>query len=219
MQTWNDIFKEKGKVFKKPQKDMPKIASLFKKNHVKKVLDLGCGSGRHLVFLAKKGFTVYGFDSSPEALRLAKNWLAKEKIRAQLKKGSVYNKFPYATGFFDAVVCTQVINHGGISKVRKAIKEIERVLKPEGLLFLTVRRRMVGKNWEKGVLVEKRGFQKSDYMVIAPRTYAPIDGWEAGVPHYLFNRQLLRKEFGNFKILGIWVQNHKTHYCMLAQLK
>ncbi len=51
---WDKLFREQGKVFLKVQEDIPRIEKLFKKKRVKKVLDLGCGSGRHLVYLAKK---------------------------------------------------------------------------------------------------------------------------------------------------------------------
>jgi len=53
--AWDKAFKKEGKIFTKPQEDMPKIVKLFKKSGVKKVLDLGCGSGRHVVYLAKNG--------------------------------------------------------------------------------------------------------------------------------------------------------------------
>lgn len=90
MQQWNGIFKEKGRVFLRPQEDMPRIVKLFKKKGVKKVLDLGCGSGRHTVYLAKNGFDVYGFDVAPVGMKLTKEWLKQEGLRAKLKIGSIY---------------------------------------------------------------------------------------------------------------------------------
>ena len=75
MEQWDKIFQTKGKVFTKPQKDIPRLVKLFKELKVKNILDLGCGSGRHLVYLAKHGFNVYGFDVSEHGIRIAKDWI------------------------------------------------------------------------------------------------------------------------------------------------
>jgi len=79
MKQWNRIFKEQGKVFLKPQEDIPRIVRLFKKKSVKRILDLGCGSGRHTVYLAKHGFEVYGIDIAPKGIEITKDLLKKKK--------------------------------------------------------------------------------------------------------------------------------------------
>lgn len=115
---WDKIFKEQGKVFIKPQEDIPKVVKLFKKKGVKRVLDLGCGSGRHLVYLAKQGLEVYGIDIAPEGIRIARDWLRKEKLQANLKIGSIYEKLPYKDNFFDAIISIQTLHHAKIEKIR-----------------------------------------------------------------------------------------------------
>ncbi len=208
---WDKIFKEKGKYFNKPQKDMPRIVRLFKKHQVKIVLDLGCGSGRHTVFLAKHGFKTYGFDISQHGIKIAKNWLKNDGFKANLKIGSIYKKLPYKDSFFDAVISIRTIHHAKIKSVRKLIKEIERVLKPTGLIFITVAKpgRPVACG---GKMVKSR--------MIAPRTYLALEGKERGAIHYLYNKALLRKDFRNFKIYNIWFDSStKKHYCLLGELK
>ena len=54
--------------------------------------------------------------------------------------------------------------------------------------------------------------------MVAPRTYVPVEGHEKGVPHYVYNKELLRKDFKNFKILKLYVDK-ANHYCMWARLK
>jgi len=219
MKQWNKIFKKYGKVFLKPQEDMVKILKLFKKRNVSKVLDLGCGTGRHTIYFAKKKFDVYGIDIAEEGIEIIKKWLKKEGLKANLEVGSIYKKLPYKDSFFDAVISTNTIHHEKIKNIRKVIWEIERVLKPNGLIFITVRKRKFRKFYPKFTIIEKYGKQKSKYKVIEPRTYVPIEGGEKGLIHYLFNKELIRKEFNNFKIHNIWADSTKRHYCFLAELK
>jgi len=211
MKQWNRIFKEQGKVFLKPQEDIPRIVKLFKKKGVKKIFDLGCGSGRHTVYLAKHGFEVYGIDIAEEGIEITKKWLKKEKSKANLKVGNVYKKLPYPNNFFDALISTQTLHHNTINNIRKLIKEMERVLRANGLIFITVSR----KGSKKEIPKEKMWKMK----FIAPRTLVPLSHDEKGLIHYWFNKKLLIKEFKNFKIYDIWIDSKKRHYCLLAELK
>ena len=219
MKQWNKIFKKHGKVFLKPQEDMPRIAKLFKRKNIKRVLDLGCGTGRHLIYFAKKGFDIYGIDIAEEGIKIARKWLKGEKLKAKLKIGSIYKELPYKSNFFDAVISTNAIHHGKIKTVRKAIKEVERVLKPKGLIFITVRKRKFKKRWPKSKVIERHGKQTVRYRVIGPRTYVPMEGGEKNLIHYLFNKELIKKEFNNFKLYDIWANSVRMHYCFLGELR
>ena len=219
MKQWNKIFKKHGKIFLEPHEDMERVVDLFKKHGVKKILDLGCGTGRHIIYLAKNDFKVYGIDIAEQGIEITKEWLEEEKLQADLKVGSIYKKLPYKDNFFDAVISTAVIHHEKIENIRKAILEIERVLKPNGLIFITVRKRKFRKFYPKSTIIERYGQQKSRYKVIDFRTYVPIEGGEKGLIHYLFNKKLIRKEFKNFKNLNIWVNSDKRGYCFFGELK
>jgi len=209
--AWDEIFKNKGKMFIAPQEDIPKIVKLLKKHDVKRVLDLGCGSGRHLIYLAKRGFDVFGLDISKHGVKIAKTWLKREGLKANLRIGNIYEKLPYKNNFFDAIISTQTLHHGKIGEIRKLIKEMERILKPNGLIFITVRKYVPKKYIPKDRLY--------GIKYIAPRTYIMLGGPEKDLPHYRFNKNILRKEFRNFKILNLHVESLKGHYCLLGQLK
>lgn len=202
---WESIFKKEGKVFHKQHSDMPKIIKLLKKEGAKRILDLGCGTGRHTVLLAKEGFEVYGFDNAPSGLKQTRAWLKKTGLKAKLKNSSCYETFPYKDNFFDAVISVQVIHHAKIREIEKCIKEIERVLKPTGIVFVTVTKNKIGARATKVKIIE-------------PRTYVMLDGPEKGVPHYIYTKALLRKYFENFKILDLYV-DEGNHYCLLGRLK
>lgn len=210
MKQWNKIFKQKGRSYTSPQNNMPKIVKIFKDHNVKKILDLGCGAGGNLVYLAKRGFEVYGIDIAKEGIKVAKDWLKENNFHTNLKVGNIYKKLPYNDNFFDAVISVRVLHHARIEDIRRAIKNVERVLKPNGLIFITVRKKIAKKDRLK-------------FKLIASRTYVPMEGDEKGVTHYLFNKELLRKEFKNFKIHNLWLDYRKKkweyYYSLLGELK
>ena len=101
---WDKIFRKYGKFFTKPQEDIPRIVKLFKRKGIKRVLDLGCGSGRHIVYLARRNFDVYGIDIAPEGIKIARDWLKNEGLEANLKVSDIYQPSPYKDNFFDAII-------------------------------------------------------------------------------------------------------------------
>ncbi|MBU0590771.1 class I SAM-dependent methyltransferase [Candidatus Micrarchaeota archaeon] len=205
MGDWESIFKKDGKVFLTAQEDMEKIIKLLKKEKVRKILDLGCGSGRHTVLFAKQGFDVYATDISKTGLKMTRKWLKEKNLCAKLKEHSCYEKFPFKDKRFDAIISTQVIHHNFHEKVKFCISEIERVLKPGGLIFITV-------------AANKRKQGATAFMMSEPRTYTPLDGKEKGVPHFIYTKTLMKKDFKNFKILSI-CRDNGNHWCLLGRLK
>lgn len=106
-----------------------------------------------------------------------------------------------------------------LQSIRKTIREIERTLRSKGLIFMVVRKRKFRRFYPKLTIIEKYGKQKARYKVIASRTYVPIEGGEKGLIHYLFNKELIKKEFKSFKIYNIWINSVKRHYCFLGELR
>jgi cyclopropane fatty-acyl-phospholipid synthase-like methyltransferase len=83
--AWNEIFKRQGRVFTEPHEDMPGIVQLLKGRGASPVLDLGSGTGRHTVYLARHGFSVFGLDNSPEGINVTRQWLADEGLATDLQ--------------------------------------------------------------------------------------------------------------------------------------
>jgi ubiquinone/menaquinone biosynthesis C-methylase UbiE len=174
----------------------------MKKAGVRRILDLGCGSGRHAVLLAKKGFDVYSMDISEEGCRLTREWLRKSKLHAVVKKASCYRKFPFKDGYFDALISTQVIHHNYIAKVRFCISEIHRVLKPGGFVFVSV-------------AAKKAGYFARKARFVARHTYLPLDGDEKGVPHYIYDIPRMRNDFSGFRIIRVY-KDERFHYVLFG---
>jgi len=205
---WDEIYRKQ--IATSIDRTLPTIAKIFKEYNVKKVLDLACGSGRHVLYMAKLGFEVYGIDISEEGIKAAKSLLYNNNLYAELTVGSIYERLPYEDNFFDGIVCIRSLNHGTIEDIRKLIKEMGRVLKPRGSIYATVRKRVA-----KG--------KRLPFKEIAPRTYIPLEGKEKGVVHYLVNESILRKEFHDFKIHKLWIEygpgDWEAYYCLLGELK
>ena len=89
---WEAAFKNPNKKFVKnlkPRNAVVRFSKLLKKQKMKRVLDLGCGSGRHVVYLAKKKFFVVGSDIAPTALKLTSKWCKKENVENFSKQALV----------------------------------------------------------------------------------------------------------------------------------
>jgi SAM-dependent methyltransferase len=107
-----------------------------------RVLDAGCGSGRHLCeSFRTPGVDVAGVDLNRDDLGKAKGFLslmAKEQKGRWLVAQADVTKLPFADGSFDIVICSEVLEH--IVDNRTAVAELVRVLKPGGDLVVTVPR-------------------------------------------------------------------------------
>ena len=100
------------------------------------VLDLGSGSGRHLVKI--KNGKMYLLDFSKEMLKLAEEKSKKEKINAEFKQANLW-EIPYENEFFDYAVCISALHCVESAENRKkAVKELYRVLKKGGKAELGV---------------------------------------------------------------------------------
>ena len=199
--TWEKIY-EKGKLLKRePHDEIDNIVNIFKSNKANRILDLGSGGGRHLIYLARKGFDVYGLDSSPTGLAFTLSCLADEKLAAHLTISDM-QKPPYDDHYFDAIISVQVIHHNMVSGVINTINEISRVLAGNGLIWITM---PVSKN-------EPSKNQKE----VEPGTYIPLDGQEKGLPHHYFSKDEIPDLFNEYSILDLHVDN-KNHYSLIAQ--
>lgn len=205
MPSWDHIFQRKGRVFQTPHGDMSRILEELYNRGAKRILDLGCGTGRHVVYFARQGFEVFGFDTSPTAVELTKEWLANAGLNAEIRKHRMEHPFPYQDGFFDCVISVQVIHHNLIQNIIDTVDEINRVTSSKALLFVTV-----------PVLKDKAEEGDWELKKIGDRTYLPMNGPEEGIPHHYFTEEGLIQTFSSFRPLDLYIDS-TGHRCFLAE--
>ncbi len=119
-----------------PSKKYKMVENIFKRNGIARVLDIGCGAGRHTYLLAKAGFKVYGCDISKKALEQNRATLKEHKVHAVLTRFDLNDdKWPYKDGFFDAVFASRVLYQSRIAGIIKNMAKVKKVLRDGGYLF------------------------------------------------------------------------------------
>ena len=124
----------------KPHKDLPKLPYIheltrkLKKYKVKKVLDLGCGSGWLSIFISKYGFEVTGIDAAKPAIDLGKIWASEDNAQVNLLVGDLL-QLSFEEGSFDAVVCNSVLEHFRSDQALILFGKIHKVLASKGFFF------------------------------------------------------------------------------------
>jgi SAM-dependent methyltransferase len=135
---WDRFYKERRYVMWWPSEAVIRWTKRFFSEKQVKILDSGCGNGRHLIFFAKNGFTTYGIDISNKSLGLAREFLKKEGLDAYLQQASCTN-LPYKDEEFDGVALFGVLDHLLANDIKKAEIETGRVLKNGGKVFFSLR--------------------------------------------------------------------------------
>ena len=110
-----------------------------------RVLDLGCGAGRHAFEMYRRGADVIAFDQDADELSGVRDLFAAMRdagevpdgAEADVKEGDALS-LPFADGEFDRVVAAEILEH--IPDDLSAIAELVRVTRPGGTVALTVPR-------------------------------------------------------------------------------
>ncbi len=104
-----------------------------------RVLDAGCGEGRHCFGVLERGARVVGLDLDRESLRLPSRRLRRRAGElgslGEMIHGNTFT-LPFRDASFDRVICSEVMEH--VHDYRAAARELARVTRPEGLLAVTI---------------------------------------------------------------------------------
>jgi len=148
---WNESYKKKNNFVFYPHEEVIRFVSKYLKKRIGlneyiiikdavKGLDLGCGIGRHIIYLEEMGFETYGIDISNEAIEYAKKWSITKNMHQLCNRIIVGSaaKMPYNNEFFDFAVSHGVLDSMYFSMAQTVVKETWRVLKSGGLFYFDV---------------------------------------------------------------------------------
>ena len=136
VKTTKELYKKLATIYeeKSPRKVLMCVEEKSLKSSIpnlkgKKVLDVGCGTGRWSKLLIKKGGDVLGIDSSKDMLKVA------NKVEKLKTKYMDARKINLPANSFDLVFSSMMLTH--LKDYKKAIEQMIKVLKPGGILIVS----------------------------------------------------------------------------------
>lgn len=190
-ETWNTVWATGIGREKWTQADPEVIAAgqaVFARGG-RKALDVGAGAGRHALALAQLGFAVDAVDASEASISHVSGLAAAGGLTVATRI-AMMDGLPFAEGEFDFLVSYNVIYHGDGEIVRRTLEGFRRVLKPGGMLYLTM---LSKRNADYGVGEE-----------IATGTFVVPDASDDKVhPHFYCNAAELVLLLEGFELLKL----------------
>lgn len=159
------------------------------------VLDIGCGLGRHTVYLAARGFEVTATDNAPTAIAACKENLAKAGFQANVVLAEMTD-FPFPEGHFRGIVASHVIHHCYRAELEAIIGSITQKLAARGYLVWAMpstRHCHCGKGTE-----------------VEPGTWVDPNHQEGPLPHHYCTEAEARELLRGYEILSLVEQETRV---------
>jgi ubiquinone/menaquinone biosynthesis C-methylase UbiE len=180
----------------------------FKKHKVNRVLDLGCGAGRHCVLLASSALEVIGMDISKNALKMARQWVQKEKLGNVTFVRATMTNIPLTDSCLDAVVSVSVMHHAFKKNIVTSVGEVYRILNKNGW-FLANLASVEDPRYGTGEMVEKN-------------TFLLLEGYEEkrfGELHHFFTKPEALRLLRAFSKTNVTSLEDKPNYWKILAVK
>lgn len=139
----------------------------------KKILDLGCGEGGYSRALAKRGARLAAVDCSVKAIEYAAKLANQERLPIEHFVRNSNDLFDIASEQFDMVLCSMMLMD--CEDFEGTLREVVRVLKPNGRLFASVLHPCFDGNHDSGIGRQGTGI---DRQVVVKNYFEPKE-WEA----------------------------------------
>ena len=189
MPDWGEILAAPEMQRLRPNPEFLAALPVIKAGGGRLVLDAGCGAGRHLLPLAREGFEAWGVDREAGVLQVLQERLRASGTRAHLALADL-GSLPFAAASFHLVVSIHVINHGDTRTFENYCRELDRVLLPEGHLFIYLSPREAG---EQVRLPQTRELE--------PGTLVNIATPDGNLIHHFPTPAEIKGQFSAFRLL------------------
>ncbi len=206
MPTWDELFRQ-GIAIEGVAEEVAIMARLlmleFGETPAKiKIWDVGCGTGRHTVYLARLGFDIYASDNSPKALETTQAALAVEHLKATVAAADMED-LPFKDVAFHAIILWNVVQHADSAKIMRVITNLKSAILPKGLFLLSV----------KSTKAEEVGKGQR----VEDNTYVLMEGIEKGVPHHYFTKDELDRLFAPFQVVHL-VEMQQDYFAVATKM-
>ncbi len=184
IKVWNSIAEGWSGWRNQVRKDIVEFSKEWKSG---KLLDIGCGSGRNLLYFAQNGFDWYGIDFSSEMIKQAKENFKRKGIdyKNRLMVADMTD-LPFPDGTFDYLISIASFHHLPKEQQNLALNEMKRVLKEDGEMIISV--------WNK-YSIKRIGF-----WFAKKETFVPWKRKEKGIEK-VYNRYYYLFSYGEMKKL------------------
>lgn len=197
---WEMVEKD-DKYWNTPAPEVYNLAIKWKESGFKSFLDIGCGYGRNLIYMAKQGFEVSAFDLSEYAVENTKEKAKQQNIKIKEIFVSDMLKTPFGDESFDCMLAMNVISHTDTKGFKQILNEIKRLLKPGGEVYFTVGSK------------ESFWFTNPNCKYVDDNTRIRVeDGPENGIPHFYIDDNDCLTMFNDFIIKEIKNVRTLTEY-------
>jgi ubiquinone/menaquinone biosynthesis C-methylase UbiE len=142
--VWNALAEQWYHFRQQPFHDVQQELQNFARLKPGKILEIGCGNCRNLVFFYRFGFKCYGIDFSSDMIKQAKVYCKKFFLDIKLKKARA-EKLPFPRNSFDYILDIATLHHLDKKEQEKSVKEMARVLKKGGFALVSVWKKPFGK--------------------------------------------------------------------------
>lgn len=137
---------------KRLAKEIPDLRELFKREKVNAVLDVGCGTGRHAIALAKEGFRVVGIDRSSRMIYVANEALSSTPRQVKKRVRFIYHDYKNLGKVLGETFDAAIFMGTGFAhnqNYREILIEVNKVLSKKAILIFQIT------NFEKVLKVNK----------------------------------------------------------------
>jgi len=207
---WQDPEVAKKWAQSPPDAEVVAMADRLEAQGLRRILDIGCGVGRHTVYLAARGFEVTATDNAPAAITACKQNLAEANLEASVVETEMTN-LPFPDRHFHGAIASHVIHHTDGATLKRVIALITQKLSAGGLLA-----------W---VTPSTRHYCFGYGREIGPGTWVDDEHPEGPIIHHYCTEAEVRELLHGYDILRMHegesgeAEKRRVHWCVLARKK